>query len=54
LAKAQIGTAETAHSKNKEINQNKIETETLNKLKSEQTGKAGHKDKVRVEELVQQ
>jgi len=54
LAKAQVGTAETAHQKNKEINQNKIETETLNRLKSEHTGKAGHKDKIRVEELVQQ
>jgi hypothetical protein len=35
LAKAQIGTAETAHQKNKEINQNKIVAETLSKIKSE-------------------
>lgn len=52
LARANIGTSET--SSQKVINQNQIETETLNKLKAEMKGKAGHKDKLRVEQLVQQ
>lgn len=52
LAKANIGSSETSNQK--VINQNQIETETLNKVKAEMKGKAGHKDKLRVEELVQQ
>jgi len=54
LAKAQIGTAETAHQKSKEINQSKIVSDTLSRIKSEQAGKAPKKDSMRVEQLVQQ
>ena len=49
LAKAQVGTADTAHQKSKEINQGKIVSDTLSKIKSEQAGKPPNKDKMRVE-----